>query len=193
MNQAKNMALIILAFFVVSACGNGSVEEQAVAADETQAVEAPEATAKPQSTFDGTVAKPGSPFSVSYKVIGTPIVGSPVTVELRVTSTLGSQPVTVSYRLNDASAMLFHEAQPSRIEIAPAANEDFITQRVTVVPQREGRMYLNVATSVETENGSMSSVMAVPIQVGTGGRELEENGEVQLDENDEAVRVLTVE
>jgi hypothetical protein len=39
----------------------------------------------------------------------------------------------------------------------------------------------------------MSSMMAIPIQVGSGGRELQKNGELQLDENGEAVRVLTVE
>ena len=75
----------------------------------------------------------------------------------------------------------------------PAANEDFIAQQVTVIPQRDGRLYLNVGASVETESGSMSSTMAIPIQVGSGARELQEDGELQLDENGEAVRVLTVE
>jgi hypothetical protein len=37
----------------------------------------------------------------------------------------------------------------------------------------------------------MSTMVAIPIQVGSGGRDIEENGEVQLDENGEAVRVLT--
>ena len=120
-----------------------------------------------------------------------PIVGSPVTIDLLVTSTLGSQPVTVSYRINDASAMMFHESQPAEVEMAPAADDNFIAQQVTVIPQREGRLYLNVGASVETDNGSMSSMMAIPIQVGLGGRELEEHGEVQLDENGEAVRVLS--
>jgi hypothetical protein len=34
-------------------------------------------------------------------------------------------------------------------------------------------------------------MMAIPIQVGAGGRQLEEHGEVQLDEDGEAVRVLS--
>jgi len=192
MNRAKIIALSALASFGLSACGNSDVDESAVEAETTPAKSAPAvAGAKPESSYDGTVAKPGAPFSVSYKVIGTPIVGSPVTIDLLVTSTLGSQPVTVSYRINDASAMMFHEAQPAEVEMAPAANEDFIAQQVTVIPQREGRLYLNVGASVETDNGSMSSMMAIPIQVGLGGRELEEHGEVQLDENGEAVRVLT--
>ena len=193
MNRAKIIALSALAGFGLSACGNSDVDESTVEAATAIAQDAPEVSAKPDSSYDGTIAKPGAPFSVSYKIIGTPIVGSPVTIDLLVTSRLGSEPVTVSYRINDASAMMFHEAQPSQVRLLPANNEDFVKQQVTVVPQREGRLYLNIGASVETESGSMSSMMAIPIQVGSGGRELEENGELQLDENGEAIRVLTPE
>ncbi len=193
MNRAKSIALSAVISFGLVACSNSDVDESPVESETTQAKDTSAASPKPQPRHDGTIAKPGAPFSVSYKVIGTPIVGSPVTVDLRITSTLGSDPVKVSYRINDASAMMFHEAQPSEVEGAPAADEGFIAQQVTVIPQREGRLYLNVGASVETEDGSMSSVMAIPIQVGSGGRDLVENGEVQLDENGEAVRVLTAE
>jgi hypothetical protein len=37
------------------------------------------------------------------------------------------------------------------------------------------------------------TMMAVPIQVGQGGRELEEQGELATDEDGEAIRVLTNE
>ncbi len=128
---------------------------------------------------------------MSYRIIGTPIVGNPVTIDLRVESMLGAQPITVDYRINDAAAMSLHEAQPARVQVEPVANENFVAQRVTVVPQREGRLYLNVSASFETAEGTASTVMAVPIQVGAGGPELKENGELQVDENGEAVRVLT--
>lgn len=190
-------AQFITSLFVVSlglaACSNGHVDQPAVEKETALSKEPPQVSFKPGRDYDGTIAKPGAPFTVSYKVIGTPLVGSPVTVDLKVTSTLGSEPVTISYRINDVSALTLHEAQPSRVELAPAANDDFVGQQVTVVPQREGRHYLNVAASVDTDGGSMSSVMAIPIQVGSGGRELVENGEVQLDENGEAVRVMTPE
>lgn len=192
MNRAKTTALITVIAVALSACGRDD-QQAAVTAEATVDKEASEVVAKPAPAYDGTIAKPGAPFSMSYQVVGTPIVGSPVTVNLRVASTLGSQPMQVSYRINDASALMLHEAQPSEIEVAPADNEEFVLQQVTVVPQREGRLYLNVGASVETAEGSMSSVMAIPIQVGSGGRTLEEHGEVQLDENDEAIRVLTPE
>ena len=194
MNRAKIIVLSALAAIGLNACGNSDVDDSAAEAETTPAKNAPAvAGAKPETSYDGTIAKPGAPFSVSYKIIGTPIVGSPVTIDLLVTSMLGSEPVTVSYRINDASAMMFHEAQPRQVRMLPANNEDFVMQQVTVVPQREGRLYLNVGASVETESGSMSSMMAIPIQVGSGGRKLEENGELQLDEDGEAIRVLTPE
>ena len=191
MNRAKNIVLLTAVCCGVVACSNRDVDDTATATEARSVKDTVAASGKPTPSYDGTIAKPGAPFSVSYKIIGSPIVGSPVTVDLKVTSTLGSEPVLVSYRINDASAMVFHEAQPSEVELAPADNEDFIAQQVTVIPQREGRLYLNVGASVETDGGSMSSMMAIPIQVGSGGRELEEHGELQLDENDEAVRVLT--
>jgi len=87
--------------------------------------------------------------------------------------------------------MLLGESQPATVRMEFAANETAFTQQVTIVPQREGRFYLNVSASFETADGTMSTVTAIPIQVGTGSRELEPHGEVQLDEDGNAVRVLT--
>ncbi len=193
MQKAQFMALSVVVSLALVACSNGQVDQTAAEDNTALSKEPPQVSFKPEPGYDGTIAKPGAPFTVSYKVIGTPIVGSPVTLDLRVTSTLGPEPVTIRYRISDASALMFPEAQPSEVELAPAANDDFIGQRVTIVPQREGRHYLNVAASVETDNGSMSSIMAIPIQVGGGGRELIEHGEAQLDENGEPIRVLTPE
>ena len=194
MTRANRPFLPLIAAVTLAACGGDDVAESTPVAEGTPVVKTARnteaVTPKVEPGFDGTVGKPGAPFRVSYDVVGTPIIGSPVTVNLRVSSTLGAQPVTVSYRINDASAMMFHDAQPKRVEVAPAANEDFVTQQVTIIPQREGRLYLNVATAVETDEGSRSSVVAIPIQVGGGVRTIEEQGEVQLDEEGEAIRVL---
>ena len=195
MQRIKHLIISVCATLALSACGNGDVDTSAAAsadsAPTTTPTAASTASAKPLFAYDGTVSKPGAPFAMSYRIIGTPIVGSPVTIDLRVESMLGAQPVTVDYRINDAAAMSLHEAQPARVQVEPVANENFIAQRVTVIPQREGRLYLNVSASFETAEGSTSSIMAVPIQVGAGGPELRENGEVRQDENGEAVRVLT--
>jgi hypothetical protein len=193
MTLAKYLAISTIAIFGLAACGGEVAEEPApaVATEIELQKTAPQVTFKPSAGYDGTVAKPGSPFSISYRIIGAPIVGSPLTIDLRVTSSLDARSVTINYRINDASAMMLAESQPASVIMEPAANEESFTQQVTIIPQRDGRLYLNVSASFETENGTMSTVMAIPIQVGTGTRELQEHGVVELDEDGEAVRVLT--
>lgn len=193
--MVKNCLLVFTAIAAqaLAACGNPGVGQADEKGDMAASDAVPKVTAGPGGGYDGTVTKPGSPYSISYRIIGTPVVGSPVTVGLRVSSTAAPRPVTLDYRINDASSMVFAESQLASVRMEPAANERFVTQQVTVVPQREGRFYLNVSASFETEEGTMETVTAIPIQVGRGGRELRENGEVELDDDGEAVRILTPE
>lgn len=193
MNTMKNMkVLTLVSVLLLAACGN----EDAAPVAEVVAIDKAElAESKPASQFDGTVTKIGSPFSISYKIIGTPVVGSPVTIQLRVISAFATQRAEISFSIPDDSSMVLHEAQPQSIaaEFADNENETWVDQRVTVVPMREGRIYLNVAASAQAVDGRTMTMMAVPIQVGQGGRELEDNGELATDEDGEAIRVLTSE
>ena len=184
----KRVYFPVLALFVVSACGNSSVEEPAT--ETAAATIALDASDQPSALGEHTV-KPQLPVSIEYKIIGTPIVGQPLGIDLRVTSALGPQQITLSYRVNDSTAMQFTEAQPARVSIAATNAEGPSLQQVRVIPLREGRLFLNVSATVEGENGSMSTVTAIPIQVGAAPpREILENGEVMLDENGELVRSL---
>ena len=190
-NTMKNMkVLTLVSVLLLAACGN----DEAAPVAEVVAIDKSElAGSKPASQFDGTVTKIGSPFSISYKIIGTPVVGSPVTVQLRVTSALATQDAEISYGIPDDSSMVLHAAQPQSVAAKFADNETWVDQRVTVVPAREGRIYLNVAASAMAADGRVTTMMAIPIQVGQGGRELEENGELSTDEDGEGIRVLTSE
>jgi len=76
------------------------------------------------------------------------------------------------------------------VSLAPNSEDRMGVQQVRVVPMREGRLYLNVSASVETENGSMSTVTAIPIQVGDATRTLSENGELQTDAEGNQIRVM---
>jgi len=183
-------ALTLVSILLLAACGN----DAAAPAAEVVEIDKSEITAgKPASQFDGTVTKIGSPFSISYKIIGTPVVGSPVTIQLRVISAFAAQQAEISYSIPDDSSMVLHEAQPQTVVAEFADNEKWLEQRVTIVPMREGRIYLNVAASAQAADGRTMTMMAVPIQVGQGGRDLEENGELSTDEDGEAIRVLTSE
>ena len=189
--KPMNLAGAIVVAISLAACGGETAEQTASNTAVELAKSTPEVSFKPgNDDYDGTISKPGSPYSISYRIIGTPIVGSPVVVDLKVASSLGPRAVNLNYRINDASSMTFAESQPASVSLEFADNEKSLQQQVTVIPQREGRFYLNVSVAFDDGAGTSSTVTAIPIQVGTGTRELTEHGRVETDENGEAVRVL---
>ena len=182
----KRVIFPVLAIFVIAACGNGSVDEPTT---DVTAATTPETSVVPPAPMEHTV-KPQLPVSIEYKIIGSPIVGQPVAVNLQVKSALGPQAINLSYRITDSTAMQFFEAQPSSVSIAPSNDDAPSVQEVRVVPMREGRLYLNVTAAIESGEGSMSTVLAIPIQVGAARREVQQNGEITTDENGELIRSL---
>ena len=117
---------------------------------------------------EAVAAQPRSPEGVAmigYQDIGSPVVGKPVAIDLQVDVTDASQPVVLSFRINDTTAMRFPEAQPAGVTLAPGAGGQVSTQQVRVIPMREGRLFLNVAASVPTDEGSLSTAMAIPLTV----------------------------
>lgn len=188
MNNLRIFSLI--AVFALAGCGQESAAPGGdVAVVDKTTVE----DKKAMAPWDGEVAKPGAPFRVNYRVIGTPVVGAPLSIDLRVTSALDPTSVALSYRIADETAMMLHEAQPADLVAEFAANEDFVDQRITIVPQREGRLFLNVSATIDTATGRDSTTIAIPVQVGQGTRELEEHGELGKDEDGESIRILTSE
>jgi hypothetical protein len=98
--------------------------------------------------------------------------------------------MTLSYRVNDSTALQLAETQLDRVTLAATRDERPSLQQVQVIPLREGRVFLNVSVSIETDDGTMSSVTAIPIQVGAAVREPQDNGELLTDESGEQVRSL---
>ena len=49
---------------------------------------------------------------------------------------------------------------------------------MTVVPQREGRMHVNVSPDVQTDSGMMIKSMAIPVRVGDAPATPTINGEL---------------
>ena len=179
---------LMLCVLLATGCGNGKVEES----DSETTVEnnAPKVTFSPGPSSNHTV-KPQGPVTISYRVIGTPIVGQPVSLDLQFESSFGNQPFSVSYRVNDPTAMQLPESQSMTVSISPSDNEGRGAQQVTVIPLREGRLYLNVSAAFETESGAVSTVTAIPIQVGPAAPlVILENGTVTTDENGELILTM---
>jgi hypothetical protein len=140
----------------------------------------------------GAAGKPRAPIEFSYEILGNPIVGQPIAINLQVTSSQ-SESISVEYRIIDASSMLFAESQALRVEVTPSAEDAPARQQVIVVPQREGRLYLNVAGSIETEAGTMIRAAAIPIQVGAAPRQQQVNGELKQSAEGETVISMPAE
>jgi hypothetical protein len=154
----------------------------------TMEMAATEAVDDPQSA-----GKPSAPITIGYNVIGTPIVGQPVNINLEVSSSMSDRPITLNYRANDTRDLQFPQAQAQRIALAAFGDAGRAAQQVTVVPQREGRLYLNVSAEVEMEGGTLVKSMAIPIQVGDAPVQQETNGELKQDEDGETVISLPAE
>ena len=140
--------------------------------------------------------KPAAPIDIRYTVIGTASVGQPVNIEIDVRSTLADVPITLDYRINDPRELEFDEAQPRRVELrtaSDAAGSAAARRQVTVIPQREGRVYLNVSASMETGDGSMIRSIAIPVQVGGARSEPAVNGELMQDADGETVISMPAE
>lgn len=153
----------------------------------------PGASLSPDDKAAKTAAEPtspGGPVRISHRIVGTPIVGQPLSIDLSLKSMRGATPLRVDYRINDGSALAFAAQQLTTTTALPDRQSLIAEQQVTIVPQREGRLYLNVSVGVETDMGMSSTVMAIPIQVGSGPRSFEENGALATDSNGNAIRVL---
>jgi len=154
MTRMKIFCMTLAVAIVASACGAGDKADQAAAVEESTSTE--QVARQPAA---------GSPFAITYELVGTPIVGSPVTLNLTIVSAVGPTPVEIRYRIVDSTALMLHEAQPEALEAEMTMNETSVEDRVTVIPQREGRVYLNVEARVTSADGRISTTMAIPIHV----------------------------
>jgi hypothetical protein len=174
----KRITLVLTTLVLLVGCGT----EDAASGNgdaKSSAIEAAAMTAKPQG-----------PVIIDYRIIGAPIVGQPLGIDVEVRSLLGPQQITLSYRINDATAMEFSASQPAQVTIAPSTSDTPSLQQVRLVPLREGRLFLNVVASVVVDGSTMSTAIAIPIQVGAAARQIEENGTLATDESGAAIRSL---
>lgn len=183
MAMTLRISLLALALLGLSACGGDGTPPAGTDA-------AAQKEAGTDDDFVRTPARPGTMFKVDYRIVGTPVVGSPVSIDLEIDSTLGEEPVEIGYQIPDPSALVMDEAQPRTLTRAPLAGERRIRERVTVIPQREGRLFINVRTSRSDDDGSASTMISIPIHVGNVDTSLQEHGRLETDDEGETTRVL---
>ena len=163
---------------VLCACDRSS-EEGATTTGSNSAELSAKSAGSTESAGEKSPGKPTAPVSIEYDIVGKAVVGQPVGINLRISSNRENQPVTLHYRVTDTSAMLFPESQAQRIDLPASGDRQPRMHQVSVIPQREGRLFLNVSAEVETENGTMFRSLAIPIQVGAGSQPPAVNGELK--------------
>jgi len=172
MMQNKHSRLLFAASALALLAGCGDSKDSPVTQQDTAAV------VSDKSAVTTSPGKPSAPIFFRYEVLSTPIVGQPVSINVFVSSSVTDAPIKLFYRVNDASSMLFPESQAIRAEFTMAPGDAPRAQQITVIPQREGRLYLNVSAEIETARGTMLKTTSIPIQVGSAPPELKINGEL---------------
>jgi hypothetical protein len=174
----SNMLLLTgIAALFIAGCGDESGSSESVS------------TGKPATNVvnggSTSPGKPSLPISIDYEVLGKAFVGLPVAINVTIRATQDTGPISVQYSIHDASAMRFQEGQVERRQYRDRSELDM--QQVAVVPQREGRLYVNVSVEVQTPGGSMIKSMAIPIQVGNAPVQPQINGELKEGPDGETV------
>ncbi len=182
MNQKQFYSFVALTVLLsLGACNEESKEPASTESAPVVTASKPAAAAIATATGTGSTSqgKPSVPISMQYEILGNPIVGQPVAINVQVRSTSGNQPVTVQYSINDSSALVFQAGQVESLQFtANAEKKADSQQQLAVIPQREGRLYVNVSAEIQTPDGSMIKSMAIPIQVGSAPEKPEINGEL---------------
>lgn len=185
MKQRNYAVALLAAVLALTACQS---DDGAGDAALTQSSEAP-AKPTPGTAADAQASpgKPSAPIDIDYNVVGTAIVGQPVSINLDVSSTVSDRPVVLEYSVVDAGSLAFPESQLREVSLGRLRELQPASQQVTVIPQREGRLYLNVTAEIQTEGGTVIKAMAIPIQVGDAAPEREVNGEIKEDAEGDAI------
>jgi len=174
--ELKIFVLTVIAMFSLGACGEESGHSATVSSAKSSAA---------RDRAASSPGKPSAPITIDYEVLGKPIVGLPVAINVTVRATQVLGPVVVSYSINDSSALLFQDGQIERLEFSHIS--ELGMQQVAVIPQREGRLYINVSAEVQTPGGSMIKSMAIPIRVGSAPVPRQINGELKEGPDGETV------
>ena len=176
----KNTLLAFAAVAFLAGCGNGG---STAAGGSPKLIPNEKQTASP--------GKPSAPISIDYEVLGKPVVGTPVAINVDIGGTGDTGPVAVSYSINDASALTFQEGQVEALEMRATGETN--RQQLAVIPHREGRLYVNVSAEVQTPGGSMIKSISIPIQVGSAPATATINGELKEGPDGETVISMPAE
>lgn len=173
--------IFVLAMSGIAGCSGG--ESTGSAGDNTSNAPSGKPGLESSARSAASPGKPGAPVDINYEIVGNAFVGVPVAINIMFDAADG--PLDVKFSINDTSAVLFQDGQVEQLQIVDPGVGG--VQQITVVPQREGRVYVNVSVEVPADFGTMIRSIAIPINVGSAAKETTINGELQQGPDNETV------
>ena len=108
-----------------------------------------------------------SGITIHYRFMQEPArVGEPLFVYIRFGSTTEKAPMEVYYRIDSDGGMVLGSGQPEQLQLKADEEGAYPEQRVVVLPQQEGRFYLQVSVGLQLSTGLQMRPLSIPIQVG---------------------------
>lgn len=138
---------------------------------------------KPVVEIQRSPGKQSPPIDIAYKLMSVPKVGEPLDIDLTIGSSLAGEFVDLTLQAKGDLTMGANQQGVTRMSRSTATTANKADrsgsrdiERVTVIPQAEGRSYLSVMVSIPTAEGSVSKVISIPVQVGDLPPRLDING-----------------
>ncbi len=116
-------SLLVFCGFALVACQGGGDD---LAGSETSG-SAKTVHSKPAMPADKPKTSPGipsAPINIDYEIMGKPVVGIPLSINVKVTSAL-DEPITVNYRFNDTTSLMFSDVLAETVSLVPIGVEAF--------------------------------------------------------------------
>ncbi len=130
------------------------------------------------------------PVNLKYRLLETPQVGQPFDIELTIVSSIDTASLGFDVAPEDGLAVDAGSATYT-VSSKPANSPE--TSVISVTPTREGRFHLHVTANVMVNGQMLSRVVPIAIQVGQGTLQLEQMGEIKVDEDGNRVVSLPAE
>ena len=110
-----------------------------------------------------------APITLDYALVGAPLVGEPVAVNVEISTPASDQAIRLTYRSAEEGDMTFPESQAAETTLPPLSNGNTRRHQFSVIPQREGRIFVVVSAALETERGATIKSISIPVQVRRAG------------------------
>jgi len=107
-----------------------------------------------------------SVINFSYNILGNATVGEVTTINVIINGGSYKDEIILSYRIGVTDDLIFGENQLQSMTLNTLSNGLYPAQQVTVIPQREGRLFLVVSADITSNNEIITKSTAIPIDVG---------------------------